>query len=188
MFQRIIGGVAGFMLIISAAVASDAPLTQDQAQRFVDSLESVEALGKELKADGKIDKMHIEMAPKAGETFKPFSKAVDTMKTAHPADYAKLGSVVKSHGFTQAAWGQTGDRVMVAYLAIKMEAENPQAMAQMQAMDKSMLDMLPADMKAQFTQAMVMMETVKNAPDADKKTVAKVKDQLDAYMERQVKQ
>lgn len=188
MLRTIAAAASAAIIMTVGALAADAPLTADTAKRFVASLEAVEQLGAELEAEGKTEQLQFDQQPKAGEAFKPYSKAMLALKEKYPGDYAKLRSAVKPHGFTVEDWGYAGDRVMVAYLALKMEEENPQALQQMQAMDKSMLDMLPPDMKAQFAQAMVMMETVQNAPAGDKEAVAAVKDDLDAYMERDAAQ
>ena len=47
------------------------------------------------------------------------------------------------------------------------------------------MDMMPPEMKAQMEQAMAMMETVADVSPEDKKAVAEVEDELDAYMEEQ---
>ncbi|CAK9041898.1 Peptidyl-tRNA hydrolase ArfB (PTH) (Alternative ribosome-rescue factor B) [Durusdinium trenchii] len=144
-------------------------LTEDQAKRFVATLAAVEALGDSLEADGKIENLQIAQQPKAGELFKPYSTAVTALKTEYPADHAKLASAVKAHGFSTAEWGRVGDRVMIAYLAVKMQEEDPRSIEMMAGMDKSMMDMVPPEMRAQLESTFAMMETVKNAPEGDKK-------------------
>lgn len=172
------------LLFTVTALAGDAPLTEDQAKRFVASLSSVEALGDALEAEGKIENLQIDSQPKAGEAFKPYSSAVAALAEKYPGDHAKLAKAVKTHGFSAADWGAVGDRVMIAYLAVKMQEEDPQAMEMMDGMDASMMEMMPPEMRAQMESVFAMMETVKNAPADDKRTIAVVKDDLDAYMER----
>jgi hypothetical protein len=109
------------------------------------------------------------------------------LKAKYPADYSRLDAAVKPQGFSAIDWGAAGDRVMVAYMALKMENENPQAMAQMQAMDPAMLDMMPPEMKVQMMQAQAMMATIANASAEDKKAVAEVENDLDAFMDKQDK-
>lgn len=184
MLKFIAASASAAIILFASVFAEDAPLSADSAKRFVESLAAVEALGDELEAQGKTEQLQIAPQPKAGEAFKPYSTAVTALKEKYPSDYAKLRTAVKPHGFGAEEWGAAGDRVMIAYLALKMEEEDPTALQQMKAMDKSMLDMLPPEMKAQFAQAMAMMETVQNASDADKAAVAAVKDDLDAYMEK----
>ncbi len=181
--NRIIIILAAMFALAGQAVSADAPLTVDTAKRFVASLESVESLGEEFVANGKSEKLLFDVKPKAGEQFTPYSKSVSALKAKYPADYSRLSAAVKPHGFSAEAWGDAGDRVMISYLAIKMEKENPQAIAQMQAMDPKMLEMLPPEMKEQLAQAQIMMQTVANAPEADKKVVAEVVDELDEYMD-----
>ncbi len=186
MFQRIIiaVAVAALLIVTGASAEAQKPLTENQAKHFVASLESVEGLHDRLKAEGKIDNINVDTKPKAGEEFKPYSRAVAVLKEKYPSDHARLAKAVKPHGFSAKDWGDVGDRVMVAYLAVKMQEEDPRTMQMMETMDTSMLDMMPPEMRAQLESTFAMMETVKNAPEADKIVVAAVKDDLDAYMER----
>lgn len=180
---RMISAIASLLILFNAnAFAAEAVLNVETAKRFVASLKSVEALGKEFSANGKAEKLMFDVEPKADEKFTPYSKAVEALKAKYPSDYSRLGAAVKPHGFSAEEWGAAGDRVMIAYLALKMEKENPQALAQMQAMDPAMLDMMPADMKKQIEQAKVMLDTIAAASDEDKKAVAEVADDLDNYM------
>ncbi|WP_425410354.1 hypothetical protein [Hyphococcus sp.] len=185
MLKSCIAGVSALLFLASGALAADKPLTEDQAKRFVETLEAVEELGKEFETEGKMEEFRLATTPVAGEAFKPYSGAVASLKENHPGDHARLEKAVKPHGFSADEWAGVGDRIMVAYLAVKMEEENPQAMAQMASMDKSMLDMMPPDMQAQMAQALAMVETIKNATPEDKAAVASVREDLDAYMEKQ---
>lgn len=185
MLKSLLGAFGAFVLLAANAFAGDGAITADQAKRFVESLPALDELGDTLEAEGKMDELQINATPVAGEEFKPYSQAVVGLKEKYPGDYAKLNDAVKPHGFSADEWGLVGDRVIIAYLAIKMDEENPGAMAQMQAMDKSMLDQMPPEIKAQFEQAMVMMETIENASPEDKAAVETVKEQLDEYMEEQ---
>ncbi len=186
MFQRIMIAAAGaFVLLAAGASAADQkPLTENQAKRFVASLESVDAMRDRLDAEGKIDNIEIATKPKAGEAFKPYSKAVTALKDKYPADHARLAKIVKTHGFSAKDWGDAGDRVMIAYMALKMQDEDPRTLQVVQTMDKSMLDMVPPEMRAQLESTFAMMEAVKNVPEADKIAVASVKGGLDAYMDK----
>lgn len=183
---RILAVLFSAVFAFAAAHAADVkPLTEDEAKRFVATLPAVDELGSELREDGKIEALNARSRPKAGEEFKPYSGAVAGLKEKHPAEHGRLAAIVGKHGFSTDAWGAVGDRVMVAYLAERMERENPGAMKQMEAMDASMIDMMPAHVKEQMAAAMALMDSVKNAPAEDRKTVALVSDDLDAFMDEQ---
>jgi len=187
MIQRIAAVLIGAVFVVTGAVAGDEkPLTEDQAKRFAASLASVEALGKSLQEEGKIKNLEIAQQPKAGEPLRPYSTAVTVLREQHPADHAKLADTLKPHGFSTSEWGHVGDRVMIAYLALEMQEQDPRTLQMMEGMDASMMAMVPPEMRAQLETAFVMMETVKNAPEADKEVVASVKDELDAYMEQSI--
>lgn len=167
------------------ASALNDPLTEDQAKRFVTTLPAVQALGEEMNADGKIGKMQVDLQPKAGEPFTPYTTAIAALKKKYPADHARLAGAVKPYGFNAAEWASIGDKVMIAYLAVKMQEEDPRSMAMMEGMDSSMLDMMPPEMRDQMQSAFAMLETVRNTPDEDRKAVMAAKDELDAYMKAQ---
>ncbi|MCK5750234.1 MAG: hypothetical protein KAH44_28715 [Oricola sp.] len=185
MLKKIALFAGSFFVFVTGAFAADAPLTADAAKRFVASLDSVKTLADEFEASGKTEALELDAMPKAGEPFKPYSKSIAALKDQYPADYTKLQSAVKPHGFNAEEWGSVGDRVMVAYLARKMEKENPDAMAQMAQMDPNMLNMMPPEMKAQVMQAKAMLDAVAAAPAEDKAVVAEVEGDLDAFMEEE---
>lgn len=180
MIARPLAAFAAAGLMAAAALAADKPLTEKQAKDFVKTLDAVQEI-----ADGRDDEFDIDMQPKAGAPFQPYTTAVETLKKDYPADHARLANAVRPHGFSTAEWGAVGDRVMVAYLALRMQEEDPRAMKMMEGMDGSMLAQMPPEMRSQLEGVMAMMETVKNAPEADKQVVAAVKPELDAFMERQ---
>ena len=87
------------------------------------------------------------------------------------------------HGFTPTEWGVAGDSVIKAYLAVKMDEENPGAIAQMKAIDKSMLAQMPAQYREQFERTLLMMSAVENTTEDDKKAIASVRDDLDQILD-----
>ena len=168
-----------------AAFAADGALTSDQVLRFAKTLPAVDVIGDKLTAEGKGDEMELAARPKAGEDFKPYSKAVAALKKSEPAHFASLKSAIKPHGFSVDNWGPIGDRVMMAYLAVTMEQEDPRTLAMMEGMDKSMLDMVPPEMRAQLETTFAMMETVRNVPEDDKAAVRPHKKMLDEVLSAQ---
>ena len=169
---------------LSIAHAADKALTEDEARRFIASLEDVDKLAKTLEEAGD-PALDIDTQPKSGEEFSPYGRMIPILKDKHQAVHKRLAATVKPHGFSTEEWGATGDKLITAYMAVKMEQENPQALAQMKAMDKSMLEMLPAAQREQFATAIAMAETVENAPASDKKVAKSVQKEMDDYMERQ---
>ena len=180
--------VASILIILfsglSIASAADNALTEDQARRFIASLEDVDKLAKALEEAGD-PALEINTQPKAGEEFSPYGRMIPVIKEKHQSVHKRLAAAVKPHGFSTDEWGETGDRLFIAYMAVKMDEENPGALAQMKAMDKSMLEMLPAAQRAQFESAMAMAETVEKAPAADKEVAKSVQKEMDAYVNRQ---
>lgn len=177
--------VAGLIIAFGAAAAGDAPLTEDQAKRFVNTLPALEALREKMETEGKAQSLEIASKPRSGEPFKPYTHAVAALKQRYPVDHARLTGAVKQQGFTAAQWAQTGDQVMIAYLALRMQEDDPRTIEMMEGMDASMMSMMPPEMRSRLEGAFALMEVVKNAPESDKKAVASVKNDLDAYLERE---
>lgn len=175
-----LAALVGFILWAVPALAAD--LTTERASRFVETLKPVSELGQRLEAEGKNNSFSFDPMPKEGETFQPYTKAVEALAGHMPAHHAELKSIVKKQGFTPAEWGETGDRVMMAYIAAKMEKEEPGAMAQLQAMDPAMLDMMPPQVKEQMANMMAMMKTVEAVPAADKAAIEPVIPALEEFM------
>lgn len=183
MTRKLTAFLGALFVMFSPALAQTAtPLTADEATRFVASLEETHAFGDALEKSGRADTLDIG-APRPGEGFKPYSSAVKALKEQQPADHARLAAIVKPHGFTAESWGAVGDKVVIAYLAEKMERENPDAMKEMQAMDPAMLEQVPPEMKAQILGAMALVEAANNAPENDRETVRPLMDELDAVMD-----
>ncbi|GAB4530290.1 MAG: hypothetical protein Kow00133_19020 [Amphiplicatus sp.] len=177
MSKIIAAALAGLVFMLAAAPfaaepgADRAPLKGETVERFIATMPEVEAFGDALEASGRLEALKLETQPRLGEPFAPFSNTVEALAANHPDEHARLDAIVRPHGFTAASWGETGDRVVVAYLAEKMAQEDPEAMAQMTAMDRSMFDQLPPEMKAQIEAAFAMMETVRDADPADRAAV-----------------
>lgn len=174
------------LLFTSTSFASaENPLTDEQVSRFVASLDGFSEFRDAMKDDEKIKNMEIDTRPKAGEKFQPYTRAVSELKEKYPNEHQKLSNIVKPHGFSATQWGNVADRVIIAYLAIKLSEEDPDTMAMLDGMDKSMLEMMPPEMRSQVEASFAMMETVKNAPEADKVVVRKKKAELDNYFDEE---
>ena len=177
--------IAGAIGVAAEDKTDASPLTLDQAERFVATLPAVNALGASFEEEGKIEQLKIQNTPVPEKKFAPYSNAVSVMAEKYPDDLDRLNSVIAGQDFNATEWSHVGDRVMIAYLALKMEENDPDTMAMMEGFDESMLEMMPPEMHDQLAHTFVMMETVKNAPEADKLVVADIKDDLDAVLDAQ---
>lgn len=177
------------LLAFGAAQAGETnALTSDEARRFVATLEDVQALGDRLEANGEAEALNIRTQPKAGEAFRPYSTAVAALKADYPAEHARLSAIVGQHGFSAQEWGAVGDQVMIAYLAEKMEQENPGALQQMAQMDSSMKEIMPAHMKEQMAAALALAQAAKDAPAENRAAIKPVMADLDAFTEEGAEQ
>ena len=181
MIKRFVGLLIAAALMAAPGLAAD--LTEDAARRFVASLDAIEPLSAELEAAS--DEVPFDPFPKKGEPFAPYTQGLATMKEKLPDIHKRLSAAVKTHGFSASDWAATGDKVMLAYMGLELDKQGPEAMAQFKAMDEAMLDQMPPQMRERIERVFAMVEAAADAPDADKKAIAAVMDDLTAYMERE---
>ncbi|WP_409524865.1 hypothetical protein [Nitrincola sp. MINF-07-Sa-05] len=179
--------LAGTCFVISQSQASS--FDSKAVESYINSLPEVEAFGEKMESQGKDEAWLNEVSPMEGENFDPHTRGISALKQHDPAEYAELGKIVGRHGFSNGeSWAAIGDRVILAYGALKAESENPQLfemVKQMETMDPSMLAMMPAEVRAQMEQAMVMARSFAKVPDADKQVVRPHMGRLDAvFMDR----
>ncbi|MBW2726593.1 MAG: hypothetical protein JRE71_19605 [Deltaproteobacteria bacterium] len=177
-----------------AAAESAAPLTQENVQRFLQSMPDVEKLG-EKYADGErggtLDILAARnqmastrgasnMAPPTKEQLEiaaaPLTASLAGMRAS--AGYDEMVATVKRHGFSSVEeWATIGDRSIRAYAALQMDAEAPNIEAQMKEMRENLAK---SGMPAQQQEAMLKMmsssaevlNTFADVPAADKKAIA----------------
>lgn len=170
-------------LIIAAPVGHAANLTKQSAEAFVASLPDINEMGKEMEKEGKNKVFEAKNEPVSGEKFKPYSGSLPVMKKEYPEDYKKLGDLVNKHGFkSQESWAATGDDVMLAYMAGKM---NIPAEADMPQLPPGMEDKMPPEAIANMKKGLAMLETMRSVPDEHKKIVAPLAPQIDAFVATQ---
>lgn len=160
-----------------ASRAGDMPvLTSETVGRFVGSMDDVRGLSEKMKGEGNAQAFKpaafTDAALSAAPGFSPYADSVAALKDGSPADYKRLESAVSGHGFKSAAdWAQTGDAVMLSYVALKTGEANPQGMAAMEQMTPEMMEMMPPQAKAQFEKAREMMKAVQAVPPANREAV-----------------
>lgn len=172
------------MLLLSGAFfsplsarAGDAPvLTSETAGRFVKSMDDVIVLSKAMKSKG--DEKAFDPAAFTGATlsaapgFAPYTQGTAALKESSPADYKKLESAVAGHGFKSAdEWAETGDAVMLSYIALKTADANPQGMESMGRMTPEMMANMPPPLKERFEKAREMMKAAQAVPAANRDAV-----------------
>lgn len=163
------------LVLLLASNLAMAELAPVRIQAYIDSLDEVRVLGNQLKAEGKQAFLAGQIMPREGQSFDPHQRAVSALKRDEPAYYSKLESSVSKKGFTSAeSWAQTGDRIVLAYGAVKVAAESPQilAMAAQSGPDQEMLLMaLPEKQRAQLKQALLIAKALAAVPEADRVAV-----------------
>ena len=117
-----------FVFVSLSANAS--PLNAGNVPRWIDSFEAVAAWGEDNQ-DRFGDDEIFEPAPPAFNPMAPMPH-IDVEKLRHPFSNAvkaaraeglepEFASVVRPHGFTPDQWGDVGDHVLRAYMALQME-------------------------------------------------------------------
>jgi hypothetical protein len=181
--KRIFALAAAFAAAVVPALAADS-LNTETVRHFVETLAPVQAFGDSLEKEGKLNVLVGGGATVDG-AFEPYSAGVTALKAQLPADFNRLEAVVKPHGFTPELWGATGDRVMAAYMALRIERDEPGALAALEPVDPAEMQKMPPEMRKQMQDYAAMMEAVKKAPDDDKKAVLPAMDAIDAHINAQ---
>lgn len=181
--KRVFAYAAAFALTAAPAFAAN-PLNADEVRHFVETLAPIEAFGDSLEKEGKLNVLVGSGATLDG-AFKPYSSGVAALKRELPGEFGRLAAVVKPHGFTPEGWGATGDRVMAAYMALRIERDEPGALAALEPVDPAQLEKMPPEMRQQMQDYAAMMEAVKKAPEEDKKAVMPAMDMIDAHIAAQ---
>ncbi|MEK7264562.1 MAG: hypothetical protein AAB227_00555 [Pseudomonadota bacterium] len=181
--KRLFAGLAAFALSVPPVLAADV-LSADAARHFADTLAPVQSLGDAFEKEGKFNVLLGGGATVDG-VFKPYSAGVIALKTQLPNELGRLAAVVKPHGFTPEEWGLAGDRVMAAYMALRIEREQPGALAQIDLVGPAEIEKMPPDLRKQMLEYNAMVTALKKAPDADKLAVMPAVDTIDAYIAAQ---
>ena len=109
-----------------------APLTDAQIKGFADSLPVIGKVIDAYEAEGGTTWDDQEMMPKAGETWSPMSKAVAEMQGQPYFD--DVMDLMQRYGFDSATeWGEVGDRITRAMVALELNEEDPEMRAEMDA-------------------------------------------------------
>lgn len=174
--------LAGFSVSAQAAQK----LKSDDVAKFVAAIPDVEAFSDQLEKEGK-DKA-LEAAVKPGDNdkeFAPYGKGVGMLKEKFPDDYKKLNDAVAKQGFKKPEdWASTGDSVMMTYMAIKIEEQNPDAAKQLSEITPEMKAKMPPEALQQMERAQKMMKMVAAVPAANKEAVKPHMAGIDTWLQR----
>jgi len=166
--------------------AQAANLTQDKVGKFVTAIPDVEVFSESMRKSGKDKQLEEAVKPEKNETkFTPYTKGVALMKTKFPEDYKSLSDISKKSGFSSAEdWASTGDNVMMAYMANKIEAQNPNALKEIKDITPEMKAKMAPPMVAQMERAIKMMKIVSATPVEDRAAVKPHAAAIDGWLER----
>jgi len=174
------------VLVVSAgapARAQEGPaLTAAYLDGFIGAMPELEALGKELNLDEELVKPEIK--PGGEIPTNPMTQAAAAIEKHEAAP--RFRAIITKHGFPDImTWGHVGDRILHAYVSVKLEQENPDMDAEMK---KAMAEIDDSDMPAEQKEAMKkmmasqmkMVGSMAKAPQGDKDVVKSKLKELDA--------
>jgi hypothetical protein len=183
--MAMIAAVASLLFSVPlASPARAAALNPAQVEKFMGTLPDLKALSDEMQQAGKGDALDEAAAPHPGQIggFEPYTNSLKALKSKFPADYRKLGDLVHQHGFmSQDDWADTGNRVMLAYMALKLEAQPPETLKAMQDLPVGTLNKMPPEARAQFEQSRALMQAAQKVSSADKDAMRPYVAQFDEW-------
>lgn len=160
-------------MAVSGPVAASETLTDADVKRFAASMTDLQ----EVAERHRLDELATEHQPGQAISTTPMSDAVAQLR-GHAA-YSDATAVMRRHGFADSsAWGQVGDRVFRAYMAISIERESPDAHQEMQRalaeieQNPQLSEEQRRMMREMMAGAMGSMQAAIEAPAADKAAVA----------------
>lgn len=167
--------LALWLMILLPLPALASALDGRQVGAYLDTLGEVKQLGERMQAEGKGALLEQEIRLGVGTGFDPHQRAVMLLKREHADDYVQLNRILQPRGFTSPeSWARLGDRVVLAYGAIKAESESPEILLlaqQMQGMNPQLLQLLPPEQRVQMEQALVIADALSRVSEADKQQV-----------------
>ncbi|RLT92107.1 hypothetical protein [Ketobacter sp.] len=169
-----------FLFIASLAQAQD--LTDAEIQKWVKAYQAIINWAESANIEEELDNK-----AEPNEYSRIFSQMMEHSKKSKY--YDTLVDVLDDNGYSDPTkWSDTGDRIMLAYVANEMdgqEAEMKQQLQQMQAMMNS--GMVPPEQKAMMEQMLAesgkAMQAASAAPEADKKAVKRNQALLNSIMD-----
>lgn len=177
--MRYLALFTALIVLFPALNTNAAALTAKAAESFVASMDDVNTLAKRMEDEGKTKMFDVKNEPVPGEKFKPYSTSLPVLKSEYPAEYKELENIVQKHGFkSPETWAETGDEVMMAYAASKV---NIPAAAQMPQLSPEMIAQMPPDAQAAMKQGLAAMETMRDVPQAHKDIIAPLTPKIDAW-------
>lgn len=173
------------VLALIAPAWADAPLTDSDIQRFIDSMPEMRAIAEKHEPEFRKYRSEFARDPKTNSEA-PFSKALAGVRSS-PA-YADVDAAAKRYGFDGAAdWGHKADRISRAYIALEVARRRPEIEAGMAAM-RMMIESnsrFSAEQKrsmlAQLQQGAALMQGWE-APEADKAMVTRHRPELETAL------
>ncbi len=157
-------------------------LTDAEVKQVVDSLPAVQKLGQKLEASGQFEGLQAEMNVMLEGSFAPFAQSIKLMQTKAPAAYSEMETLITSFGFASPAkWGELSDKVLNAYMALKIEDENVNALAMAEQMTPEMMEQIPPGLREQMEASLKVMRQLNQVPVVHKEAVLPYLDQLDQW-------
>ncbi|MBV0932580.1 hypothetical protein [Marinobacterium weihaiense] len=160
---------------VQAAGLEAAPLEAASIDAYVGSLTDVRPFGERLQAEGKGGFLAREVMPRAGQRFDPHRRAVEALRREQPDEFARLEQLLRPYGFTSPnSWARLGDRVVLAYGAVKADAESPEILLlarQAEGMNPQLLQLLPPEQRVELEQALLVARALAQVPAQDKARV-----------------
>lgn len=172
------------LLALTALPAQARDLSEQTIRAFIDTLTEAEDLAPEFEALA--DEMTADSRAEMPDFSHIFSDMISRVEGS-PV-YNRLEDIAQEQGFSDLEeWGNTGDRIYQAWMAIELEQEDPRARREMQSAmteienSPHMTEAQKAQMKAMMENALKAMDSARDAPAKDVEAVRPHIDLLRAF-------
>ena len=162
------------------ALHAEVPLSGNDVQHFMNAMKPLQELGTKYDFIENSDKAMRNQNPMANQNLSDFSPMTRSLKEikGHEA-YGEFEYIIRNAGFSSPQqWANVGDRVMKAYMSLKMIADiTPEKIQEMKVSieDIKKNEYLSPEIKKQLlnsmTQMMVMTTNIPKTTKADQETL-----------------
>jgi hypothetical protein len=180
-----LGIFLGLMIFAGAASAAE-PLTDSQIDGFIGAMPELRALSEKYERKQQPFIPRAQAQPHAVPGTRVFRNSVPTIKS-HAA-YGEVMSILDANGFSSLeGFAGIADRIMHAYVALQMGAQQPQMNAQLeQAIRQIQQSGMPAEQQQKMIEMLRGSQQTANAyaeaPEADRAAVSPRLPELDAAL------
>lgn len=176
---RLLAAVVAFLVMAMTSLASGAGLTEHEVARYIEVTRELQGMENQFRVFEELREEEMASDPVSPERMQTLlADSVSFMRERDTTTYRLLEQRVRKHGFSSAeAYGQLGDRILLAFFSLEMNRSRQKLDQEMQSVlaeveaSEFFSEAQKEDMRAMIARSRARLETAYPAPEADKPAV-----------------